>query len=270
MCTSPAPVRRIAFGALLLALTACHTPAGPAADASESGSSRSSTARALWTDEPAGLSTLTDRVWTSLTASSWSRRDGGDDRIVHDPSVSESPDTVLEYVYPAGFAGGRAPATHFYPLAHLREVFVGLQWKVSDPWQGHASGVNKIQFLYTAGSDVAMVMYGPPGGPYEVRVLPQWPEHTSGWLRSNAAPPVALGRWHRIEWYLKYESTRGAGDGIIRWWVDGTLDGDFNQLRFPDDAGFVEYQMSPTWGGVGDTKAESDFYRFHRSYISGR
>jgi hypothetical protein len=46
--------------------------------------------------------------------------------------------------------------------------------------------------------------------------------------------------------------------------------GRLHPVRFPEDAGFVEYQISPTWGGVGDTKTETDYYRFHRSYISGR
>ena len=146
-----------------------------------------------------------------------------------------------------------------------------MQWKVSDPWQGHSSGVNKIQFMYTGSADVAMVMYGQNGGPYEVRVLPQWPEHTGSWLTPNVTNgPIIPGRWRRLEWYLKYESQPGAADGIIRWWIDGALAGDYTQLRFPADAGFIEYQISPTWGGVGDTKTETDAYRFHRSYLSGR
>jgi hypothetical protein len=254
-------------GALALATLACHAP-GPAADSTDSTAARAG--HSPWPDEPAGLPTLTDRVWTDLTGGQWSHRDGGTDRIVEDPTSPDAPASALEYVYAAGFAGGRAPATHFYPLSHRRELFVGMQWKVSDPWQGHESLVNKIQFIYTSSADVAMVMYGPPGGPYEVRVLPQWPEHTGGWLRPKAETPVRLGQWHRLEWYLKYESQHGAGDGIIRWWIDGALAGDYPQMRFPNDDGFVEYQISPTWGGVGDTKTETDSYRFHRSYISGR
>jgi len=240
-------------------VAACRTPSSPSVD------------RSQWPHEPPGLSTLTDRVWTELTGGQWDRRDPGTDRIVQDSNVQDTTDAVLEYVYPAGFAGGRAPATQFYPLHQVRELFVGLQWKVSDPWQGHATHVNKIHFMYTGSADVAMVMHGPPGGPYEVRVLPQWPAHTGGWLRPNVtAAPLTLGVWHRIEWYLKYESQPGAADGIIRWWIDDALAGDYAQVRFPEDAGFVEYQISPTWGGVGDTKTETDYYRFHRSYISGR
>jgi hypothetical protein len=57
---------------------------------------------------------------------------------------------------------------------------------------------------------------------------------------------------------------------VIRWWLDGGLVGDYTTVRYPHDAGFIEYQLSPTWGGVGDVKRETDSYRFNRSYISGR
>jgi len=178
---------------------------------------------------------------------------------------------VLEYLYPVGFPGGSAPATHYFELGRRKELFVGLVWKVSSPWQGHASGVNKIQFLYAGSADVAMVMYGPPNGPYELRVMPQWPEHDGTWLTANVTPaPLTVGQWHQAEWYLKYESSAGAGDGVIRWWLDGALVGDYRKVRYPQDAGFVEYQISPTWGGVGDEKREADYYRFNRSYISSR
>jgi len=150
-------------------------------------------------------------------------------------------------------------------------LFVGLELKVSSPWQGHSSDVNKIQFAYTTSSDVAMVFYGPPGGSFELRVMPQWPEHGSVWLTSNierAAP--TLGDWHRLEWYMRYESTAGAGDGIVRWWLDNQLAGDYTNIRYPRDGGFTEYQISPTWGGVGDVKTETDYYRFARSYLASR
>ena len=50
----------------------------------------------------------------------------------------------------------------------------------------------------------------------------------------------------------------GRGDGIIRWWMDGVLVGNYTNVKFPNDNGFVEYQISPTWGGnTGDIKTET-------------
>lgn len=245
---------------LLSVIASCRSPTSRLQDES----------RTTWPNEPAGFVTAADQPWNTIADGAWNRRASGYDRIVADSTAPLSPAGVLEYVYPQGFAGGTAPATHYLPLGNKKEIFVGLQWKVSNPWHGHASGVNKIQFIYLAGSaDVAMVMYGIEGGRYELRVLPQWQEHTASWLTSNAAErPVTLGEWHRIEWHLKYESSYGAGDGIIRWWLDGDLLGSYSNVRFPNDAGFTEYQISPTWGGVGDTKRQPDSYRFDHSYIS--
>jgi hypothetical protein len=223
-----------------------------------------------WSNEPRGFAAVTDHPWSSVTGGAWNRRPSPHDRITTDDTAPQSPSDVLEYVYPAGFTGGSAPATHYFPLENRKDIFIGLLWKVSDRWQGHASEVNKIQFIYLHGpADVAMVMHGATGGPYEIRVLPQWPEHTASWLTPNVTNrSVTLGQWHRVEWYLKYESQYGAGDGIIRWWLDGALLGDYTNVRYPNDAGFVEYQMSPTWGGIGDTKRRADFFRFDHTYIS--
>jgi hypothetical protein len=246
---------------MAMAIAACRSPTEP-----------TSAGGAAWPNEPAGLSTLTDQPWNASTEGGWNRRESPHDAIVRDDTAPLSPSRVLEYVYPAGFGGGEAPATHYFALPRVRELFVGLQWQASAPWQGHSSGVNKVQFVYLDGSgDAAMVMYGPRGGPYDLRVLPQWREHDGRWLTPNAgAPSVAPGRWHRIEWHLRYETRHGAGDGIIRWWVDGVPAGSYTNVRYPDDGGFVEYQMSPTWGGVGDTKARTDFYRFDHTYLSVR
>jgi len=260
--------------ALTLLTLACNSVAQPSIQQRRARSSTgpvSTGSNADWPNEPAGLSTLTDRPWTALTGDGWKRRESANDRVVNDATAPRAPATVLEYVYPEGFAGGTGPATQYFALDHSKELFVGLLWKVSSPWQGHESGINKIQFVYAESADVAMVMHGSAGGPYELRVMPQWREHDGSWLTPNVThTPPLLGQWHRLEWYLKYETSAGAGDGVIRWWLDGALVGDYTKMRYPHDAGFVEYQISPTWGGVGDVKGETDYYRFNRSYISSR
>jgi len=50
--------------------------------------------------------------------------------------------------------------------------------------------------------------------------------------------------------------------------VDGVLQGDYRDLQMPDDAGFIEYDLAPSWGGVDGTKTETDFFRFDHARIS--
>ena len=221
-----------------------------------------------WANEPAGLVALTDQPWNAMVDPQWRRRPSSNDRIVEDADAPFSPRAVLEYVYPEGFVGGTAPATHYVTLQNAKEVFIGLHWKPSQPWHGHSSGVNKVQFVYLPRGDAAMVMYGNDGGPYELRVMPQWKEHTRGWLMPSVSRPVQLGTWHRIEWHLKYETRPAAGDGVIEWWLDGTRIGSYTDLHFPSDTGFAEYQISPTWGGLADTKRQADWFRFDHAYLS--
>jgi hypothetical protein len=224
-----------------------------------------------WPNEPAGFVTITDNPWNVTVGSGWNRRSGGTDSISVDATAPLSPLNVLQYIYPVGLVDGVAPATQYYPVS-TKEVFVGMWWKPSNPWQGDASNVNKIQFFQVQNSSIYMAMYGSNGGTYQLRVDAQWPEQGTAWLVPNVGSGnVVLGQWHRLEWYLKYESSYGAGDGIVRWWMDGVLVGNYTNVRFPNDNGFVEYQISPTWGGnTGDVKREQDYYWFDHSHLSKR
>jgi hypothetical protein len=207
----------------------------------------------------------TSQPWNSVLTNGWKIAGRPEDAtIVSDPTAPTGAGSVLQITYPAGFAAGSAPATAYYDFSPLaREVFVGMWWEPSPNWQGHSSGVNKIQFLMpSSGTDMYMAMYGSPGGPYQIRVIAQWPE-SPDWFKPNAADvPIQLGQWHRLEWYVRYESAYGAADGVVRWWVDGQLVGNYTNVRFPNDRGFIEHQLSPTWGGMGETKNHTDWFRF--------
>jgi hypothetical protein len=155
-------------------------------------------------------------------------------------------------------------------LPHPSRIFIGMWWRTDSAWQGHESNVNKLQFLFPeGGGDVTMVMYGPPEGPFEMRVLPQFPDTPSDWLVPNVATvPLTPGTWHRVEWLMVASSANGIDDGICRWWVDDQLVGTYAGLVIPSE-GFAEYKLSPTWGGVGDVKRREDEFRFDEIRIAG-
>ena len=58
-------------------------------------------------------------------------------------SIAEPPSNVVQFLYPIGFPGTKGPATAWRPLPGLTRAYVGQWWKVSNPWQGNASSVNK-------------------------------------------------------------------------------------------------------------------------------
>jgi len=229
-----------------------------------------------WPNLPAGYRPLADqsfstaasltKLWTVL----WNDANLG--AIVPDSSSPHSPGSVYQMRYPAGFAGGTAPSTVVYKLGRISHVFVGTWWKASAGWQGHESNVNKIQFLFPpdGNGDLYMTAYGPPAGPFELRVNLQFPGIESrGWLPPNVDPGrVTMGEWHRIEWLVEL-NTPGIANGVVRWWLDGRLVGDYRDVTFPN-LKLDNFKLSPTFGGIGGAKAREDFVWYDHVFIAWR
>jgi hypothetical protein len=169
-------------------------------------------------------------------------------------------------MWPVGWTNliGMGALWHDFPTT--RKVFVGVWWKPSNPWQGHVSNTNKIQYLFTNSSgSIFMAMYGPPGGPYEIVVYPQFTTSLGRWLTPNVNHvPVVLGQWHRLEWLVDYSGTKGH----IQWWMDGVLLGDYSDDPPPPE-GLMEYKLHPVWGGAETiAKTETDYYWFDQVHVS--
>jgi uncharacterized protein YjdB len=227
-----------------------------------------------WPNMPSTYSLLTDQGFDPLSLSNWYLiwNDAGNGTITDNSTAPYSGPSVFQVRYPAGFAAGSAPATQVYVLGGKRNVYVGMWWKANANWQGHESNVNKLQFLFPSngGGDMYMVAYGPPGGPYELRTCLQFTSgDTRAWLRPNTSSGVVtMGGWHQIEWQVEY-NTPGSANGVVRWWLDGQLVGDYRDVTFPS-TGFEEYKLSPTWGGVGGTKTQTDYFWFDHVTISSK
>lgn len=228
-----------------------------------------------WPHAPPALPILSDEAFDLLTPSSWVLTLPATGLVsnVLDTTAPESAPAVLQYTYPAGFIGGQAPGTEHHGLGGARQVYAGMWWRTNAEWQGHNSNVNKLAFLYLdrSGGDLPLVFYGLPGGPYELRVALQLRNADPRfWLVPNVAHvPVTMGTWHRTEWQVEYNTTTSPPNGIVRWWLDGTLVGEYTDVLFPADP-LVEFQISPTWGGIGDVKTSTDVMLIDHLYLAGR
>jgi hypothetical protein len=198
-----------------------------------------------------------------LDALGWSIAYNTGVSVALDLSAPTSPPAVLQFVYQSGFTAGHAPGTVYFPLGSVRRIYSGVWWKASDPWQGDASNVNKLEFVMAAngGGGMYLCMYGPPSGPFELRVANQLTGGDSrGWLTPNRSRvSVALGAWHHVEWQVSFASAPGRNDGVVRWWLDGQLIGEYTDFVTPATT-LVEYQLSPTFGGAAGTKIETDYF----------
>jgi|SRR5579859_2642206 len=223
---------------------------------------------AAWANQPGAYSLVTDEPFNSLNENGWTSiwNTSGYGTEGSDPSAPYSPSGVFQVMYPVGFTGGSAPATELASLPNLNRAYVGMWVKISNPWQGNPTNVNKLQYLMTnSNGSIFMCFYGTPGGPYELRVFPQFSTSLDRWLTPNVNNvPVTLGTWHKIEWVVDYSGSTSR----IQWWMDGTLIGDYSGDPAPG-AAFTEYHLDPVWGGIGGTKTETDYYWYDHIRIAG-
>lgn len=205
---------------------------------------------------PAGdaqsLRAFDDQPWNTLSGGAWRylrRTSARDADIVQDPRAPASAPNVLRLIFTPGMPRDTEPAVAWLRLPNPREVYAGWWIKLSANWIASPAGAAKMTFLHVQPDGQGQV-YTALGGsrvPHSMVVNTEWsPYGQRFWEPNTTATPIAYDRWHRIEWYVKWESAPGAGDGVLRWWVDGVLNGDHQRVRFPDGAGFQQFEFAPT------------------------
>src|SRR4029077_2121205 len=154
----------------------------------------------------------------------------------------------------------------------------------SNPWQDEqGSHVNKIFFLMGSGSTDELIIQLEGPSPWGIEVQAECNTDNSHLtnvtcgsspgtclLHGNIAhPAVALGQWHRIELLVGQSTSPSSRDGIVRWWMDGVLIGDYTAVNFPT-GNWIQAEISPTWGGGSNSKTEQDYYWFDHLRMSQR
>ncbi|HET7565340.1 MAG TPA: heparin lyase I family protein [Gemmatimonadaceae bacterium] len=226
-----------------------------------------------------------DNPWNSLTPTGWTMRGGGSGKLAigSDASAPASPSSVLQFKYPAGFSGsGSAPGSEYFTgFDSSKELFVAFDWKVSADWQQHTAGFSKLIYLVHCsycnttsqpGGRIAyvMMMQGHFGGPYHLMMNDEI--YNTNKIQPNVGDgTVVPGRWYRVEISVKGQSTSGANDGWIKFWIDGRPVAQYLNLPIPS-RGFTQLTIDPVWGGVDPTisKTHTDYMWFDHIHVSAR
>jgi hypothetical protein len=209
--------------------------------------------------------------------------------LATDSTAPLSPSSVLRALYPIGFPSGKGPINVYYTgVSGLRELYVGYWFKPSNPWQGDTSTFNKMHFFMSqnAGSsggwNQVIDMHGDVNGPFDFSVYFPNTSASNGHLGTVHCDPVGscqiwpnvnhvqakLGQWQRIEHYMKMSTSLTSRDGIIRWWVDGVLVGNYTNVNYPQNP-LGEFQFAPTFGGNGGPpKNEVDYFYYDHVHLS--
>jgi len=214
----------------------------------------SNTSGLAWPNAPAGLTTINDQPWNQMIGNGWDylrRSSSKDDTIMSDPTAPFSAPNDLRIVFTPDMAPNTGPSVHWLGLNHVKEIYTGWWMKLSPNWSCSPAGCGKITFLFTDGyGQVYTNVYHnatSDAPPYRIGVNTEWaPYGQQIWYPNVSTTGINPDEWHRVEVYYRWETTPGvSGDGIVRWWVDGTLNGDYRTVHYPASS-FIELQYAPT------------------------
>jgi len=229
-----------------------------------------------WPNEPPGFVKVTETAFNSCPAytsgvnsDGWSCAGDATQTIVADPAAPVSPSNVFQEAYPQGFVAGSSPgwfSNGFGPNpGGWSDHYVGYYFMYSNPYSNQAVGT-KQWYPYNPTADYFVLF----NNASEIQIDIQSPAATGGTYNLYANvnnPKITLGVWHRFELYFKRSSSPSTADGIIRWWIDGALCGNYTNIQWPN-SGFDEARFDPTWGGVGGSVAFDSWWRLDHVRVS--
>jgi hypothetical protein len=194
-----------------------------------------------------------EQRWISMTGNGWNylRRTGSkDDDIVQDPASPFLPPTMLRIIFTRDMQHDSEPGVHWLALPNMKEVSTDWWMKLSRNWVPSPAGACKITFLHAAPDGQGQVYSALFGAsePHHISINTEWRPYGQRIWEPNMAPtPIFYDRWYHVQWYVRWPTAAGAGDGIIRWSVDGTVNGDYANVMFPvAGTGFHQFEFAPT------------------------
>lgn len=237
-----------------------------------------STTVSLTLNQPSGLTLITHYNFPdsipasqgdSAISSGWNVIYNGRGLVVKSSDNTDpfSPPNVVRFNYPIGYTGGEGPATLWCSVPNIMKQYTAFSVKISNPWQGHPTSVNKLDYMSQSGGSVPIVLYDPNHiGLYELRTYPHQMVGLPGpdqWLTSNIKnTPFTFGVWHIVEWFVDIST------GTIWWALDGIMQGRYTNWPLGSTP-FSEHHLDPVWGGAGGVKTENDWIEFGEIFISG-
>ncbi|MGH7532293.1 MAG: Ig-like domain-containing protein [Gemmatimonadales bacterium] len=236
-----------------------------------------------WPNEPSGMTLYNDQPWSTWGAWQLNDNQSGNSILSTVSDAPFSPSGVFEDIFPVGTPGGGGgispgrPDFYFPTSSMPTEVYVGLWAKLSNPYQPHSSGVQKLMYI-TDNNDISfsalwLEIYGTQA-PMRVSMVDQFTVAcpTVRFDPNVTQTPINPGEWHRYEVDFKMASSPSANDGVMRVWVDGVLNiSATNVCSLGAGSSRLErVALSGMWGGAGDSKTEIDYLWYDHTRVSGR
>lgn len=204
-----------------------------------------------------------------------------------DTSAPESPPLTIRTRFPSNLNGGSAPvnlggwdAAGSGPAGQKSKVYISMWVKIlGNDYENHPVGTKMGFIAYGEATTLAQNqgVFRLKGtgnqsinSSYKVEVHQQ--NHVNRVLVQQISGNImTVGVWHHWEMVMEL-NTLGQADGILKWWVDGNLAMDYDDVQYITPGNlqrFHGYKWNPTWGGTGNRRTRDDFIAIDHIYISG-
>lgn len=233
------------------------------------------------TNEPGGMTVISDRPFNAINELGWAD-EGNGGTIMQDATAPKSPNNIYRTVLPAGFQGGGGTAWGEINF-NVKTVYVSMWTRESANWEGHeGSNTNKRYYIYTT-TDVPSIflsMEGSGSGPLRPFIEgqnivkggegygdPQNPD----WGPNLVPTAQAIrGQWHNVE-LIAAMNTAGNADGYLDLWLDGVHISHYTGIMFQSSSpSWRLLHYTNLWGGGGGTVANTMWLDWDHLYISGK
>lgn len=212
-----------------------------------------------WPNMPVGATVLLDYDFNTTTLASAGILDVYGSTIAgSDGTAPVSPSSTVISRIPASSPSGGSQMNWSTAVTYP-DIFVALSWRTNASWVGNATVANKMFFVRGPGANGFFGLAGAVNGPFTLGFAHNtggidnshiWP----GDLGLSYAPNnissgvVAVNTWTRIECYFRKSTTSTSRDGIVRWWINGTLCANYTNINYAQN-GFNEWVWTETWDG---------------------
>lgn len=237
-------------------------------------------------NEPAGLTTITDRSFHAASEGSWWEYSFSTAfAYVTGQGGPEGDNLVQQTTFPAGIVDSNdfvPPITGVTLEGQgYTRIYLAVYHRVSSNWEGHYTNSNKAwRFGETGGPGSGFFrpnLKDLGGSSYEIEAFKVGSGDVNSETLTRNGTQVVLtkGNWTLWELDVQLESSLGASDGVLKMWIDGTLTHSYSNLRYiPTNTSaireFGEVKFDPVWGGTGGTATSEAFYQYNdHVYISG-
>lgn len=220
-----------------------------------------------WPNMPVGAQVLLDYDFNKSTMLASNVFDAYNSTISGtDGTAIVSPSSVVITRIVAGAVTGGAEI-HWTAPSTCTDLFVAMSWRTNAAFRGRPQH-DKMFFVRGPGTNSYFGMRSNPGAAQRAF---GWGHNTSGldnthtmgdeglWAFPNAGPSlITIGQWTRLETYIKKSTTNTSRDGIVRWWVNGVLGGNYTNVNY-GALGLNEWVWSETWDGALNPPANVDW-----------